>query len=183
MRTLTGALIVRGLRLPGSPHSCAVMLRALALGLPSGWRVASQGLCASTRSFADLNLSDPKVFKKFVGIEDNLGAEADPRGKLTKGLETLLDALKALPEASDYRRVVEATTQYRLKVLQANESNQAVEEVLDAHLEELILECRDELSLVPMMAGETSSSSRSLPSAATFHVHVRTAEVPWVFLL
>lgn len=129
------------------------MLRALATGLPSGWRAASQALCVSTRNYADLNLSDPKVFKKFVGIEDSLGSMPNARGKLQENLEYLLDAVKALPESSDYRRAVEATTQYRLKVLASNDSDQAVEEVLDSHLEELIIECREEASLIPLMSG------------------------------
>jgi NADH dehydrogenase (ubiquinone) 1 alpha subcomplex subunit 5 len=135
------------------------MLRALASGLPSGWRAASQAFCVSTRNYADLNLSDPKVFKKFVGIEDSLGSMPNARGKLQENLEYLLDAVKELPESSDYRRAVEATTQYRLKVLASNDSDQAVEEVLDSHLEELIIECRDELSLIPLMSGGTPAAA------------------------
>ena len=95
-----------------------------------------------------------KVLKKFIGVEDNLGKEADARGKLSGLLGEILDGLKALPESSDYRRAVEATVQYRVKVLAENESDAAVEEVLDSHLEEVILECKEELNLLPLMQGE-----------------------------
>jgi hypothetical protein len=107
------------------------------------------------RGFADLNLSDPAILKKFVGIEEALGVVADPRGDLTELLNHLLHDLKALPESSDYRRAVEATTQYRLKVLEQNDSNQAAEEVLDAHLEELMLETKEEIALVPLMSSKS----------------------------
>lgn len=102
--------------------------------------------------FYSLNITDRATFKKFIGIEDALGAEPDARGKLTSMLHELLDSVKALPDNSDYRRAVEATTQYRLKVLEQNESDLAVEEVLDSHMEELILETKEELHLVPLMS-------------------------------
>jgi hypothetical protein len=109
---------------------------------------------ALQRSYADgFTTSDPALFKKFIGVQDNLGSEDDARGKLTGLLNKLIDAVKGLPEASDYRRAVEATAKYRLKVLAENGSDLAVEEVLDSHLEEVILECNEELTLVPMMAG------------------------------
>ena len=128
------------------------MLRRAVQLLPGSLRALAQPTLQ--RGFADLNLQDPSIFKKFVGIEDALGVVDDPRGELTKLLNELLDSLKGLPESSDYRRAVEATTQYRLKVLQQNDSNQAVEEVLDAHMEELLLETREEMALVPLMSSE-----------------------------
>jgi len=104
------------------------------------------------RGYADLNLQDPAILKKFIGLEDALGVVADPRAELTRLLNELLGNLATLPESSDYRRATEATTQYRLKVLEQNDSNQAVEEVLDAHLEELMLETKEEIALVPLMS-------------------------------
>jgi hypothetical protein len=98
-----------------------------------------------------VNVTDRATFKKFIGIEDALGAEPEARAKLSSMLNELLQSLTALPESSDYRRAVEATTQYRLKVLEQNESDLAVEEVLDSHMEELILETKEELQLVPLM--------------------------------
>jgi NADH dehydrogenase (ubiquinone) 1 alpha subcomplex subunit 5 len=128
------------------------MLRRAVQLLPSSLRALSQPTLQ--RGFADLNLQDPETFKKFVGIEEALGVVADPRAELKGLLEQLLDRLQEIPDSSDYRRVTEATTQYRLKVLEQNDSNQAVEEVLDAHMEELMLETREEMALVPMMSSK-----------------------------
>ena len=104
---------------------------------------------------SDLNLSDRDTLKKFVGIEELLGREADPRGTLSGLLQQLRDAVAVLPADADYRRAIEATVAYRLKVMDVNDSDAAVEEVLDAHMEELILEAREELNLVPIIAGAT----------------------------
>lgn len=131
------------------------MLRRAVCLLPSSIRALSeQGAPCLQRFYSDLNITDRATFKKFIGIEDALGAEADARGKLSSMLNELLQSLKVLPESSDYRRAVEATAQYRLKVLEQNESDLAVEEVLDSHMEELILETKEELQLVPLMTGE-----------------------------
>jgi hypothetical protein len=92
--------------------------------------------------------------KQFIGLTDALGYEPEARQMLTGLLQQLLDKVKAIPESSDYRKAVEATAQYRLKVLGQNESNTAVEEVLDSHMEELILETKEEIALVPVMTGE-----------------------------
>lgn len=125
-------------------------LRRAAQLLPSSLRALA--LPQQQRAYADLNLSDPAILKKFIGIEEALGgADPDPRGTFEGLLRELEAKLATLPEASDYRRATEATTQYRLKVLASNDSNAAVEEVLDAHVEELILETREELALVPLM--------------------------------
>jgi len=135
------------------------MLAQVARILPAGLRASPQSLLTSLQQqagFASLNLSDRQTLKKFVGVEDMLGREADARGTLTDLLQQLRDAVGALPADADYRRAVEATVAYRLKVLDANDSDAAVEEVLDSHLEELILECREELNLVPIMSGALS---------------------------
>lgn len=129
------------------------MLRQLAVLLPSSAR-AGWASVASARTFATLNTEDPVVMKQFIGLTDALGYEPEARQKLTGLLQQLLDIVKAIPESSDYRKAVEATAQYRLKVLEQNESNTAVEEVLDSHMEELILETKEEIALVPVMTGE-----------------------------
>jgi hypothetical protein len=132
------------------------MLARVARLLPGGLRASPQSLFTSMQQqagFSELNLSDRETLKKFVGIEELLGREVDARGKLTGLLGELRDAVAALPADADYRRAVEATVAYRLKVLDANDSDAAAEEVFDSHLEELILECREELNLVPIMAG------------------------------
>lgn len=144
-----------------APQAQIAMLRQVALSLPSSLRVTSQ--LVIQRHFAEgFTTSDPKLFKKFIGVEDNLGAGPDARGKLNGLLNELLDALKVLPESSDYRRAVEATAKYRLKVLELNDSDLAAEEVLDSHLEEIILECNEELALLPIMTGVVAMHACSL---------------------
>jgi NADH dehydrogenase (ubiquinone) 1 alpha subcomplex subunit 5 len=129
------------------------MLRRAVQLLPSSLSALStqQSCGILQRSYTNINLSDTATLKKYLGIEEALGVEPEPRTKLTGMLYELISAVQTLPAASDYRRAVEATSQYRLKVLEQNDSDQAVEEVLDAHMEELILETREELALVPLM--------------------------------
>ena len=136
------------------------MLSRAARALPVGLRAVQQpqafwaSMLQQAAGFSELNLSDRQTLKKFVGIEDLLGHDPDARGTLRGLLHQLRDAVAAqLPASADYRRAVEATVAYRLKVLDANESDAAAEEVLDSHLEELILETREELNLVPIVAG------------------------------
>lgn len=116
-------------------------------------RIAERGFAATTLDAAGLNLSDRKTLKKFIGVTDCLGEEPDARGTLTSLLEELKGKVASLPADADYRRAVEAITDYRLKVLASNPTDAAVEEVLDCHLEEAILETREELRLVPLVAG------------------------------
>lgn len=137
------------------------MLSRAARALPLGLRALQQSqaswaspiLSQQAASYSEqVNLSDRETLKKFVGIEDLLGRDPDARGTLKDLLQQLRDAVSALPADADYRRAVEATVAYRLKVLEANDSDAAAEEVLDSHLEELILEAREELNLVPILA-------------------------------
>jgi NADH dehydrogenase (ubiquinone) 1 alpha subcomplex subunit 5 len=92
-------------------------------------------------------------------LRDHLSKEPGTRGKLVEALGEVLDAAKALPTTSDYRKAVEATTQYRLKVCEANAAEADIEEVLDAHIEELIKECKEELKLIPLMNGKCQGSA------------------------
>jgi NADH dehydrogenase (ubiquinone) 1 alpha subcomplex subunit 5 len=193
------------------------MLARLARVLPPGLRASPlAALQQQAAAFSDLNLSDRATLKKFVGIEDLLGREADARGTLTSLLQQLRAAVGVLPADADYRRAIEATVAYRLKVrggaqalasprwmrlwgrararvpaqasgtrqrrrhphpptrprtptrpqvLEANDSDAAVEEVLDAHLEELILEAREEINLVPIMAGGAAAAVADVAAA------------------
>lgn len=143
------------------------MLRRAVQLLPSGLRALSEQDGPSLQRLYSVNLTDRATFKKFIGIEDALGAEPDARGKLTSMLNELLETVKGLPDSSDYRRAVEATTQYRLKVLEQNDSDLAVEEVLDSHMEELILETKEELQLVPLMSGEGPFAVDACSSSST----------------
>lgn len=126
------------------------MLRSITKLLPSSLRCV-QGTYQAQRTYA-LNLKDPVLLKRFVGLEEALGVEGNPRATLSGLLNDLLQSAKALPEEAGYRRALEATCNYRLKVLEQNESDQAVEEVLDAHMEELVLECKEELNVLPILA-------------------------------
>jgi NADH dehydrogenase (ubiquinone) 1 alpha subcomplex subunit 5 len=101
----------------------------------------------------EINFSDRETLKKYVGVRDHLSKEPGTRGRFMEVLLEVKEAVKGLPIASDYRRAVEATSDYRLKVCKENDTDGAVEEVLDAHLEELIKECKEEMRLVPIIAG------------------------------
>lgn len=106
------------------------------------------------RAVADveINLNDRETLKKYVGVRDHLSKDPGTKGKFIVALQEVLEAVKVLPDVSDYRKAVEATAQYKLKVCEANDSDAAVEEVLDSHLEELIQECKEEIKLIPLLA-------------------------------
>lgn len=108
------------------------------------------------RAVADVEIdfNNREVFKKYIGIRDHLSKEPGTRGKLMEALSELVASVQSLPEKSDYRKAVESTCAYRLKVCQQNESDKAVEDVLDAHLEELIFECKEEMRLIPIISSE-----------------------------
>ncbi|KAG2495091.1 hypothetical protein HYH03_006702 [Edaphochlamys debaryana] len=133
------------------------MLRQLGCVLPgtlrSAFGAAPVALSRSFKAVADVEMdfSNRETLKKYVGIRDHLSREPGTRAKLIEALTEVLTAIKSVPEASDYRKAVEATTQYRLKVCNQNDSDGAVEEVLDAHLEELIKEAKEEARMVPLM--------------------------------
>ncbi|GFR47556.1 hypothetical protein Agub_g9281 [Astrephomene gubernaculifera] len=135
------------------------MLRQLSNVLPGTIRAACGvtpvALNRGFKAVADVEIdfSNRETLKKYVGIRDHLSKEPGTRGKLVEALSEVLNAIKAAPETSDYRKAVEATCQYRLKVCQQNESDAAIEEVLDAHLEELIKECKEEARLATYIAG------------------------------
>ena len=135
------------------------MLRQLCTLLPAGARVVAQTPAAAAvrgfRAVADVEIdfSNREVLKKYVGIRDHLSKEPGTKGKLLEALTELLTAVKAIPDSSDYRKAVEATVQYRMKVCKENEADAAVEEVLDAHMEELIKEAKEEMRLIPIITG------------------------------
>lgn len=134
------------------------MFPALAKLLPSALRVTNNAQAAvSVRGFmavadVEINLGDRETLKKYVGVRDFLSKDAGTKGKFMLALREVLEAVKVLPAQSDYRNAVEATVGYRLKVCEANDSDTAIEEVLDAHLEELIHECKEEIRLIPLIA-------------------------------
>lgn len=148
------------------------MLRSLARLLPPGLRAScGQGAAegsgalalAALRQFravadVEINFDDRETLKKYVGVRDHLSREPGTKARLMQCLHELADAAKALPAESDYRRALEATAAYRLKVCEANAQESAIEDVLDAHMEEVIQECFDEMKLIPFMAGEAGGA-------------------------
>lgn len=113
----------------------------------------------STRAFRavadfEIDFSNRETLKKYVGVRDHLSKEHGTRKRLIDALNVLMKELEVLPPSSEYRRAVEASTNYRLQVCEANDSDPAIEEVLDAHIEELIKECREESRIIPVMLSE-----------------------------
>jgi NADH dehydrogenase (ubiquinone) 1 alpha subcomplex subunit 5 len=149
------------------------MLRQLGSALPGlSGVLAARGpvapfflLSNGFRAVADVEIAlhDREVLKKYVGVRDHLSKEPGTRGKLVEALTEVLEALRAAPATSEYRKAVEASCHYRMKVCQENEADSAVEDVLDAHLEELIKEAKEEARLVPMIVGEFRASSSDIP--------------------
>eukprot|EP00884_Botryococcus_braunii_P021505 jgi/Botrbrau1/8038/Bobra.13_2s0012.3 len=91
--------------------------------------------------------------KQTTGI---VGLAVDPEARLhlRERLDEILRRVKELiPEHAEYRKVVEATANYRMKLLDSQATDEEVEEKLEAQLEQLIKQCNDELSLIPKMAG------------------------------
>eukprot|EP00199_Chlamydomonas_sp_CCMP681_P003546 CAMPEP_0119105868 /NCGR_PEP_ID=MMETSP1180-20130426/3722_1 /TAXON_ID=3052 ORGANISM="Chlamydomonas cf sp, Strain CCMP681" /NCGR_SAMPLE_ID=MMETSP1180 /ASSEMBLY_ACC=CAM_ASM_000741 /LENGTH=158 /DNA_ID=CAMNT_0007091041 /DNA_START=18 /DNA_END=494 /DNA_ORIENTATION=- len=141
-------------------------LRQLCNLLPSSLRATGQ---RSFRAVADveIDLADRETLKKYVGVRDHLSREAGSKASLMTALRGVLEAVKVLPSVSDYRRAVEATCQYRLSVCEANDADASIEEVLDAHMEELIKECKEEVHLIPLM-----NENRPWDVPATYSVPV-----------
>nr|7ARC_V Chain V, B13 [Polytomella sp. Pringsheim 198.80]7ARD_V Chain V, B13 [Polytomella sp. Pringsheim 198.80] len=110
---------------------------------------------SSNRTFkavadVEIDFSNRAVLKKYVGV-DHLSKEQGTKAKFIVSLNSLLEAVKSVPETAEYRKAIEATCQYRLKVCGENNSDAAIEEVLDAHLEELIAESKEELRILPVL--------------------------------
>ena len=82
-----------------------------------------------------------------------MGLPVDPvaRETLTALNEKLLEAVKAVPADAAYRKSIEATCGYRLKVLAEAPDDDAVEEAIGmGQLEELIESQTEELGVLEM---------------------------------
>ena len=90
--------------------------------------------------------------KSHTGIA---GLDVDPnaRENLKSHLEQILEAIKIIPEEAEYRRNVEATINHKLSVVNSDMTDEEAEDQLDAQLEQYINFTKDELSLIPKMAG------------------------------
>ncbi|GAX73633.1 hypothetical protein CEUSTIGMA_g1084.t1 [Chlamydomonas eustigma] len=131
------------------------MIRQLSKFLPFSLRASSYSE-QSLRAFkavadVEIDFNNRETLKKYVGVRDHLSREPGTKGKFIEALLELKEAVGVLPVSADYRRALEATVAYRLKVCEQNEADAAVEEVLDAHLEELIKECKEEIRLIPLI--------------------------------
>mmetsp|Transcript_4929 Transcript_4929/g.15624 ORF Transcript_4929/g.15624 Transcript_4929/m.15624 type:complete len:133 (-) Transcript_4929:32-430(-) len=90
------------------------------------------------------------IQKTSTGIV-GLPVDPDARANLIALNEKLLEAVKAVPETAEYRKSIEATCGYRLKVLQGTSDEDAIEEVIGmGQLEELIESQTEELGVLGM---------------------------------
>lgn len=134
------------------------MLRTLAkLVVPvSALRCAPAASVGAVRGFrnvyeGEIDFNDPETMKRYVGVLDTLTTKRATRESFEREVRKLLAKAQELPE-SNYRKTVEAACEYRLKVIESNKDAQAIEEVLDAHLEELEHEVFIEARMLPFMA-------------------------------
>lgn len=65
-----------------------------------------------------------------------------------------LKSVQVIPESAVYRQNVERTTRYRLSVCEQEREWESIETTINAgQVEELIEQAKDELKLIPKMAG------------------------------
>jgi len=76
----------------------------------------------------------------------------NPREVLLSLYQRTLEELKELPEISGYNQVAQATTEYRMKIVQEHTDIETIEKKIDCGvIEEVICQAEDELNLVPVM--------------------------------
>ena len=93
------------------------------------------------------------------GLKDHTGIaglDVDPnaRDNLKMYLEQVLQAIKVIPEEAEYRRNVETTINHKLSIVNSDITDEEAEDQLEAQLEQYIKFTKDELSLIPKMAGK-----------------------------
>merc|ERR1712216_559311 len=91
--------------------------------------------------------SNVKVTTNIVGLD----VVADAPEQLTDLYAKTLEELKTIPASAEYRKNVEKITNYRLKVVQDKAEIDAIESVMGLQVEEMIVEAKDELTLIPQM--------------------------------
>lgn len=99
-------------------------------------------------------------FKESTGI---VGVDVVPNAReVLIGLyNETLKAVKVIPEDAVYRQSVEKFTNHRLKVcVEENEWDQIEKKIGNGQVEELILQAKDELELIPKIAGKTQLLNR-----------------------
>ena len=124
------------------------MLRQLASALPR-----FHGLAVQPRAVVAV-----RGLKTHTGIA---GLDVDPnaRENLKSYLQQALEAIKIIPQAAEYRKNVENTINQKLSFVTSDITDEEVEDKLDAQLEQYINFVKDELSLIPKMAGVKSGIS------------------------
>ena len=123
----------------------APLLRALAPLLP-GLRLGSGAAAAAC-------LTAIRGAKTTTGIV-GLPVVPNARQELQAQLQAVLDALAVIPEDAEYRRSVEKTVRWKLQAAAAADTpDEQLEELFSRQLEEEIKMCKEELTLIPKMAG------------------------------
>ena len=107
------------------------------------------------------------------GIKDHTGIaglDVDPnaRENLKMYLEQVLEAIKIIPQDTEYRRNVETTINHKLSIVNSDITDEEAEDQLDAQLEQYINFTKDELSLIPKMQFNPVQASGW---AAHLHIH------------
>lgn len=125
----------------------APLLRALGPLLP-GLRLDA----AAAAGGSALAVAGARGVKTTTGIV-GLPVVEDARGELKAQLEAVLDAVAAIPESAEYRRSVEKTVRYKLAAVEGSAPDEELEELFSRQLEEEIKMCKEELALIPKMAG------------------------------
>ena len=115
---------------------------------------------------------NPSAFVSTRGVKTHTGIaglDVDPNARetLKSHLERVLQAIKIIPEDTEYRRNVEATMNDKLSFVNSDMADEEVEDKLDAQLEQYVKFTQDELSLIPKMAG----SQADPPSRQTTLAH------------
>lgn len=107
--------------------------------------------------------------KSHTGIA---GLDVDPNARetLRSHLEQVLEAIKIIPEETEYRRNVEATMNHKLSVVNSDMTDEEAEDQLDAQLEQYIKFAKDEMVLIPKMAGECQILLSDQPNVHCYYV-------------
>merc|ERR1712086_259480 len=114
------------------------------------WATASRRV-ATVSAFRGLRTTAPVCQKATTNL---VGLDVVPDAvNVLKGLyaETL-EATKTLPASTDYRINVEKITNYRLKTVTDAADIDSIEIAVGVQVEEMIVEAKDELALIPKRA-------------------------------
>lgn len=82
-----------------------------------------------------------------------LPVDEEARLHLEEHYGKVLDSVKVIPPSAEYRIEIEKTVQHRLGLLKSDIIDEELEQKLGRQLEEEIKIIKDELKLIPKMAG------------------------------